>query len=198
MLNNTGRVRHNHRHDQLCSDDADSEPRAPPSPNDHEFVIFSSQYSAAAAPVASRDDTQEEDGTKERISGTRNQQVSTPRKILKAKNMFGPFSQGENTLPEIETLATPVARKLQKMGKNSLFNFGFKSMNMDKTSPIIPTTLTAHNCDVKTCNVHSNPLDCDCNVFPTCHKLPSELLDIEHIDVSADTTDNNSHTLTHT
>ena len=68
------------------------------------------------------------------LTGTQdqNKQVCTPKKFLKPRllNMVGPSS--EAPLPQIENLATPVARKLQKMGKNSLFNFGFKQVALGK------------------------------------------------------------------
>ena len=133
--------------------------------------------------------------------------VCTPRKTLKAKTTGGTRIHGNAQLPQLENLATPVARKLHRMGNNSLFNFGFKTTNMNKQLPT-PTsvdttrmTLTfgpdkhfLSGTDKKVCNVHTTGSNCDCmNLFSA--KLPSELLHLTQTDDTVDTTDNNSHCL---
>ena len=134
------------------------------------------------------------------------QKVCTPRKTLKARIIGDAIPYGNAHLPQLEHLATPVARKLHKMGNNSLFNFGFKSTNLNKHVPIqnkgtsiqttcnfldVPKEPCSPETDRKVCNVHTAISDCDC-MNPFLVKLPSELLHLTQTNDTVDTTDNNS------
>ena len=181
----------------------------PETSNDRTCALISSRDRGhTQKDITTRDIPGHKNYSNDKSGFAKSHKVCTPRKTLKAKISGSNKPLDTAQLPQLENLATPVARKLHKMGNNSLFNFGFKSTNTNKQIPTpksddshkVPTrnTLTTgsnkkllFDTEKKVCNVHLTGSNCDCmNLFS--EKLPSELLHWTQTDDTVVTSDENS------